>query len=175
MLQSIEDKEGSGTFGDNIREYKQKVEKELEEICAQILELIDSNLVPNADSAEGRVFYYKMKGDYLRYLAEFQTAEKKKESAGLALAAYSKAKDAATDTEAGLPPTHPIVLDLRSTSPSSFMRSRATRRRHASWPRRHSTMPSRSLIRFRRRATRTPPHHAAAPRQPHPVDIGRAR
>jgi 14-3-3 protein epsilon len=112
VLQSIEDKEGSGTFGDNIREYKQKVEKELEEICAQILELIDSNLVPNADSAEGRVFYYKMKGDYLRYLAEFQTAEKKKESAGLALAAYSKAKDAATDTEAGLPPTHPIRLGL---------------------------------------------------------------
>merc|ERR1711871_1678266 len=53
--------------------------------------------------------YYKMKGDYHRYLAEFQSGDKRKESAALALEAYENAsKIANTD----LPPTHPIRLGL---------------------------------------------------------------
>ena len=31
---------------------------------------IQNELIPNSDSEEGKVFYYKMKGDYHRYLAE---------------------------------------------------------------------------------------------------------
>ena len=32
--------------------------------------ILQNELIPNSDSEEGKVFYYKMKGDYHRYLAE---------------------------------------------------------------------------------------------------------
>lgn len=35
-----------------------------------LLTFIQNELIPNSDSEEGKVFYYKMKGDYHRYLAE---------------------------------------------------------------------------------------------------------
>merc|ERR1711879_384299 len=51
----------------------------------------------------------KMKGDYYRYLAEFQSAEKKADSTEKARVAYEEAnKISSTD----LPPTHPIRLGL---------------------------------------------------------------
>ena len=39
--------------------------------------LLDKHLVPNASSADGQVFYLKMKGDYHRYLAEVASGAKK--------------------------------------------------------------------------------------------------
>jgi 14-3-3 protein epsilon len=50
-----------------------------------------------------------MKGDYNRYLSEFQTGETRKESAAAALDAYESASKIA---QADLPPTHPIRLGL---------------------------------------------------------------
>ena len=47
------------------------MEKELSEICSSILQLLDDHLIPTASSGESKVFYLKMKGDYHRYLAEF--------------------------------------------------------------------------------------------------------
>jgi 14-3-3 protein epsilon len=49
-----------------IQSYKRKIEAELEDICSDILEIIKNELIPNSDSEEGKVFYYKMKGDYHR-------------------------------------------------------------------------------------------------------------
>jgi hypothetical protein len=37
--------------------------------------LLDKYLIPKASSAESKVFYLKMKGDYFRYLAEVATGE----------------------------------------------------------------------------------------------------
>ena len=48
-------------------------------------------------------------GDYHRYLAEFATGDKRKDSADKSLDAYKKASEVAV-TE--LPPTHPIRLGL---------------------------------------------------------------
>ena len=48
-------------------------------------------------------------GDYHRYLAEFATGDKRKDSADKSLEAYKAASDVAV-TE--LPPTHPIWLGL---------------------------------------------------------------
>lgn len=56
-----------------------------------------------------QVFYYKMKGDYHRYLAEFATGTDRKDAAEDSLVAYKAASDVAM-TE--LPPTHPIRLGL---------------------------------------------------------------
>ena len=55
------------------------------------------------------MFYYKMKGDYHRYLAEFQSAERRKESSAQALESY---QNAASIANKDLPPTHPIRLGL---------------------------------------------------------------
>ena len=55
------------------------------------------------------MFYYKMKGDYHRYLAEFQAGDVRKDSASKALEAYSSASNIANQD---LPPTHPIRLGL---------------------------------------------------------------
>lgn len=92
----------------SIKEYRQKVEKELREICEDILKLLEKTLVPMAVDTESKVFYNKMKGDYQRYMAEFSTDKEKKEAAEKALVAY---KDA-TDLAKGLDATHAIRLGL---------------------------------------------------------------
>jgi 14-3-3 protein epsilon len=86
-----------------------KIEQELVKICADILSIIVDTLVPNSTNEEGKVFYYKMKGDYHRYLSEFQDADVRKQSASDALAAY---ESASTIAGGALAPTHPIRLGL---------------------------------------------------------------
>ncbi len=73
------------------------------------MEIIKNDLIPNTDSEEGKVFYYKMKGDYHRYLAEFQVGDSRKDSAAKALESYNSATGIANKE---LPPTHPIRLGL---------------------------------------------------------------
>ena len=92
-----------------IRDYKAKIEQELVNICNDILGIIEESLIPNSTSEEAKVFYYKMKGDYHRYLSEFQQGSARKASASAALDAYQAASSVAS---ADLPPTHPIRLGL---------------------------------------------------------------
>jgi 14-3-3 protein epsilon len=92
-----------------IKEYKAKIEEELVDICNDILSIIEDSLIPNSTSEEAKVFYYKMKGDYHRYLSEFQTGDDRKASAAAALDAYQAASGIASSD---LPPTHPIRLGL---------------------------------------------------------------
>jgi hypothetical protein len=57
-----------------------QIEGELENICHDILALLEDRLIKEANeqgAAEARVFYNKMKGDYYRYLAEFQTEDER--------------------------------------------------------------------------------------------------
>lgn len=75
-----------------------QVEKELSEICASILQLLDDHLIPTASTGESKVFYLKMKGDYHRYLAEFKTGADRKEAAEHTLLAYKAAQVRGTHT-----------------------------------------------------------------------------
>ena len=59
--------------------------------------------------AESKLFYYKMKGEYHRYLAGFATRNDRKEAVENSLVAY-KAASAIATTE--LASTHPIHLGL---------------------------------------------------------------
>ena len=52
------------------------------------MSLLDKHLIPHASTGESKVFYYKMKGDYYRYLAEFATSMDRKEAAENSLIAY---------------------------------------------------------------------------------------
>ncbi|KAI3358624.1 hypothetical protein L3Q82_015038, partial [Scortum barcoo] len=73
------------------------------------LHLLDKHLVPNADGADSKVFYLKMKGDYYRYLAEVASGEDKKTIINSSQEAYQQALDI---SEKEMPPTHPIRLGL---------------------------------------------------------------
>ncbi|KAL1638544.1 hypothetical protein SLS58_008873 [Diplodia intermedia] len=112
IISSIEQKEeskGSDKHVGTIRDYRQKIETELEKVCQDVLDVLDDSLIPKAESGESKVFYHKMKGDYHRYLAEFASGEKRKVAATAAHEAYKTATDVA-QTE--LTPTHPIRLGL---------------------------------------------------------------
>ncbi|KAF7140702.1 hypothetical protein RHSIM_Rhsim06G0131500 [Rhododendron simsii] len=112
ILTSIEQKEesrGNDQNAKRIKEYRHKVETELTDICTDIMRVIDEHLIPSSSSGESTVFYYKMKGDYYRYLAEFKTGNDRKEVADHSMKAYQAAT---TTAEAELPPTHPIRLGL---------------------------------------------------------------
>ncbi|KGN52521.2 14-3-3-like protein GF14 iota [Cucumis sativus] len=112
IMSSIEQKEESKSNENNvklIKSYRQKVEEELSKICIDILTIIDKHLIPSSTSSEASVFYYKMKGDYYRYLAEFKTDQERKEAADQSLKGYETAASTA-NTE--LPSTHPIRLGL---------------------------------------------------------------
>ena len=53
-----------------IKEIKEKIEKELSQILAEIQKYLDKYLIPNALDVENKVFYLKLKADFLRYKCE---------------------------------------------------------------------------------------------------------
>ncbi|CAL2040530.1 unnamed protein product [Caenorhabditis brenneri] len=77
VISSIEQKtEGSEKKQLLAKEYRIKVEQELNDICQDVLKLLDEFLIVKAGAAESKVFYLKMKGDYYRYLAEVASEDR---------------------------------------------------------------------------------------------------
>ncbi|GJV51348.1 14-3-3-like protein GF14 iota [Tanacetum coccineum] len=114
IMSSIEQKEeskGNENYVNLIKGYRKKVEDELSKICSDILDIIDKHLIPSSGPGEATVFYYKMKGDYFRYLAEFKTDEERKEASDQSLKGY-EACAASASANKELPSTHPIRLGL---------------------------------------------------------------
>jgi len=110
VISSIEQKtEGNERKQTMAREYRQKVEKELDDICRDVLVLLDKHLVPKASNAESKVFYLKMKGDYFRYLAEVASGDAKPAVVSQSEESYQAALDIARSQ---MQPTHPIRLGL---------------------------------------------------------------
>lgn len=97
------------------RALREKIEEELNHYCGEVCRIADQLLESKERSEEGRVFLLKLKGDYYRYLAEFQTAPNNVEkygqtSADNAQRSYQAAIDEAT--KSNLPPTNPTRLGL---------------------------------------------------------------
>ncbi|KAI8639753.1 14-3-3 family protein epsilon [Parasitella parasitica] len=112
IVSSIEQKEeskGNSNQVEKIKAYRQKIESELQDVCKDILSVLNDDLIPNSEGGESKVFYFKMQGDYYRYLAEFLTGDERKTTATDAHDSYKKATEIA-QTE--LAPTHPIRLGL---------------------------------------------------------------
>merc|ERR1711922_17113 len=102
VISSIEQKtEGS--------ERKSQMEKELRDICNDVLDLLDKFLIAKASNAESKVFYLKMKGDYFRYLAEVAVGGAKDAVIDDSQKAYA---DAFEISKSKMQPTHPIRLGL---------------------------------------------------------------
>lgn len=91
-----------------IKTYRRNIEKELNEICQDVLNLLKDVLIPKSTDSEARVFYMKMRGDYYRYLCEFTSGEVRK---GVCNDANESYKEAVLVSE-NLKSTHPIRLGL---------------------------------------------------------------
>jgi len=110
VISSIEQKtEGSEKKQQLAKEYREKVEKELRDICNDVLNLLDKFLIAKASNAESKVFYLKMKGDYYRYLAEVAIGDAKAAVVDDSQKAYQDAFDI---SKSAMQPTHPIRLGL---------------------------------------------------------------
>ena len=110
--ESKEAKKAESPYLEYIREYKQKVQKELEDLCNKICETIDTNLLPKANTDEAKVFYHKMKGDYYRYIAENVDGDTKKKYSDLGLSAYNAALDASNSIDYKNPIKLGLALNL---------------------------------------------------------------
>merc|ERR1712061_653133 len=121
------------------KEYREKVEKELRDICQDVLGLLDKFLIAKASNAESKVFYLKMKGDYFRYLAEVAVGDAKAAVVDDSQKAY---QDASRSANPRCSPPIPSDWDWHSTSPYSIMRSSTVPTKPASWLSRHLMMPS---------------------------------
>jgi len=110
VISSIEQKtEGSERKQQMAKEYREKVETELRDICQDVLGLLDQYLIAKASNAESNVFYLKMKGDYFRYLSEVATGDTRTAAVENSQKAYQEAFDIA---KSKMPTTHPIRLGL---------------------------------------------------------------
>jgi hypothetical protein len=105
-------KKKNGVDDDVAVGYLKEIEKELLDLCGDVLHLIDAYLLEDVEASThpplSKVFYLKMKGDYNRYSAEVTTGEKGNEFTNKAKEAYEEAMEAA----GRLRPTHPIKLGL---------------------------------------------------------------
>ncbi|CAF99347.1 unnamed protein product [Tetraodon nigroviridis] len=109
VVSSMENKSDGNWKTSLTVEYRKKIEEELNDICKEVLDLLDKYLIPNADDIDSEVFYLKMKGDYYRYLAEVATEDTKKEIIQSSQQAYQEAYDKSSEK---MPATHPIRLGL---------------------------------------------------------------
>jgi len=109
VISSIEQKTDGAERKQMAKEYREKVEQELRDICNDVLALLDNFLIAKASQAESKVFYLKMKGDYYRYLAEVAGEESKQASTDDSNRSYQDAFDIA---KSKMQPTHPIRLGL---------------------------------------------------------------
>jgi len=89
--------------------YREKVEKELRDICTDVLKLLTDHLIVNSTQFESKVFYLKMNGDYYRYLAEVALGDDRDSIMGNSQESYKAAFEIASSE---MPPTHPIRLGL---------------------------------------------------------------
>ena len=89
-----------------------QVEKELSEICASILALLDDHLIPTASSGESKVFYLKMK------VRKAATEQRGREGRGRAPAAAARARWALSP----LPPLDPRPAGGRAGRASTPVR-----------------------------------------------------
>ena len=104
----VKERSTNSKFLGLVTDLKSILEKELNDLCGRMLNLIDEYLLKKATSDESKVFYLKMKGDYYRYLAEFLTGDKNVEVANNSMNSYKEANDLANK----LPCTNPIKLGL---------------------------------------------------------------
>ena len=78
-----------------IKEVKENIEKELSKIISEIQKVLDKYLIPNALDTENKVFYLKLKADFLRYKCEISYGKDLDDIISLTEKIYKEATDIA--------------------------------------------------------------------------------
>ena len=97
LLNSMEKKESKKNSSqvENIKSVKKSVENDLNKIIEEIISTIDKYLAPNAPDLETKVFFMKIKGDYLRYKCEYTSGKDFSEACTEAEKIYKEAYEMA--------------------------------------------------------------------------------
>nr|XP_027200366.1 14-3-3 protein beta/alpha-1-like [Dermatophagoides pteronyssinus] len=114
IISSLENKSRQRGNSANIKimvEYQATIQKELMDLSNEVLKLLDDTILNDESKldAEARVFFWKMRGDYYRYLAEFPLKDQKQTIVQEADRAY---RQATTIAEQELQSTNPVRLGL---------------------------------------------------------------
>ena len=78
-----------------IKEVKENIERELSKILSEIDKVLDKYLIPNAPDVENKVFYLKIKADFLRYKCEISYGKEFDEVCSQTEKIYKEASDIA--------------------------------------------------------------------------------
>jgi 14-3-3 protein epsilon len=107
-LTSLSDREEAKVTSqreEQITIFRREIIEDLDHFCLELIKLVDDTLLPAAQDAEARLYYYKLKADYLRYMTENKNGEEKDTTAKQARDAYEAALEIARTELAAYKPT----------------------------------------------------------------------
>jgi len=107
-ISAIEQNPKYSKFNDGLLGYKKKIEQELYNQCLSIVEIVKSQCMSKCATDETKAFFYKMIGDYYRYVAECAQGDQLETVKNGALENYQLAQT----TSESLNACNPIRLGL---------------------------------------------------------------
>lgn len=107
-LMEEKEKRHSSQYVSIVTNFKNIIESEINEICKNVINLINNFLLKKVLSEESKVFYLKMKGDYCRYLCEFLPLNENQNYMDESEKSYKEANDLAQNFSW----TNPLRLGL---------------------------------------------------------------
>ena len=113
-IERIEETKPGNDHFPRLRQFKSKVEDELNFICTDVIILLDNVLLVNdTASSESQVFFLKMKYDYYRYMSEYLSGDTLKKVSEKAQESYERASQIASKD---LSAANPVILGLALSS-----------------------------------------------------------
>merc|ERR1712127_316556 len=107
-ISAIEQNPKYSKFNDGLLAYKKKIEQELYNQCIAIVDIVKDSCMAKATTDETKAFFYKMIGDYYRYVAECASGDQLDTVKNGALENYQLANKSSES----LNPCNPIRLGL---------------------------------------------------------------
>jgi 14-3-3 protein epsilon len=107
-ISAIEQNPKYQKFNDALKKYKKKIETELYDQCISIVNIVEKQCMDKATTDETKAFFYKMIGDYYRYVAECADESKLETVKNGALENYNLAQTSSESLNA----CNPIRLGL---------------------------------------------------------------
>lgn len=89
----VEYESGQYDIAQFLQTKKEQICEKLIPICKEAIGIIDDTLIPNTNDSQALVFYYKLKGDFYRYVAEYSDETDSVDAANLGEEAYTSAFD----------------------------------------------------------------------------------